>query len=150
MDTVSKRKNPTEYLLCSMYKNVKIESENIVSLLPKVEDRFLAGEMTASLQGYMILSRSVEDMMLERGMEPFPPGVLSKIGARAGAFINTVMSAGTSKIARLCRGESRQSAQRLEHICEALSTKCDARVVGVCREIIEKERQNCERMEAFI
>ena len=150
MDTVSKRKDPTEYLLCSMYRNVKMESENIVSLLPKVENRFLAREMTASLQGYMDLSKSIEDMMHERGMEPSPAGSLSKIGARAGAFINTIMNTGTAKIARLCRGESRLSAQRLEHICEEISPRCDARVVGVCRELIERERQNCERMEAFL
>ena len=150
MDIVSKRKDPTEYLLCSMYRNVKMESENIVSLLPKVEDRLLAVEMTKSLQGYMDLSRSVENMMHARGIEPSPAGALSKIGARAGAFINTIMNTKTSKIARLCRGESRLSAQRLENICEVVSPRCDARVVGVCREIIEKERQNCERMEAFI
>ena len=150
METVSRGKNATELLLSVMYRNVKMESENIVSLLPKVCDKFLAREMTNNLHSYMDLSRSIEDMMHERGMEPTPPGALSKIGARAGAFINTVMNSGTSHIARLCVSEARASAQRLERACEELSHRCDARVIGICRTVIEKERQNSEKMEVFI
>lgn len=150
MEAVSKGQDATQLLLSVTYRNVKTECEGIVSLLPKVCDKFLAREMTNSLYSYMDLSRQVEDMMHERGMEPTPPGTLSKIGARAGAFINTVMNSGTSHIARLCIKESRWAAQRLERAFNALSHRCDARVAGVCREIIEKERQSCERMEAFI
>ncbi len=83
-------------------------------------------------------------------MEPSPPGALSKIGAKAGAFINTIMNSSPSHIARLCSSEMRASADRLETVCEEVSCGCDAHVCGVCREIIEKERQNSEKMEAFV
>ncbi|MBE6587375.1 MAG: hypothetical protein E7647_03055 [Ruminococcaceae bacterium] len=150
MDILLRGKDPTEHLLCSMYRSVKMGSENIVSLLPKVEDKFLKSEMTSGLNGYMDFSKSIENMMHERGVEPSEPSALSKIGARAGAFINTVMNSSTSRVAKVCALEMRSSADRLESTCNEVSQSCDAHVVSICRKIIEKERQNSEKMEAFL
>jgi len=140
----------TGALLCRMYKSVKMESESIVSLMPKVKDRFLITELTASLEGNFAFAKDIEGMMHERGIEPTSPGILTKIGARAGIIANTLIDPSPSHIARLCMGEAEEGARRLERDMQSSSDTCDARMLGYCQRVIEKKRQNAERMEAFL
>ncbi len=150
METGFGGRDPTEYLLDGMYKNVKMGSENIVSVLPKVRDRFMISEMTRFLEEYSAFSKDLENMMHERGIEPLPPGFLTKIGAKAGVSINTVIDTAPSRIAQMYISKTKNSIKRLERMREEVTGRCDAQVLGICENIIEKERINSMKMEAFL
>ena len=85
-----------------------------------------------------------------RGMEPEPPGFLSKMGAKAGITINTAIDSTVPRIAEICIGRAKNSARRLERMCSEVEGECDAHVMCVCKDLIEKERIGVEKMEAFL
>ncbi|MBQ2729995.1 MAG: hypothetical protein IJF69_04395 [Clostridia bacterium] len=150
MNTGTWGKDPTEYLLDGMYKSVKMGSENIVSVLAKVQDRFMISELTANLEAYSGYAKNLEAMMHERGIEPEPPGFLSKIGARAGMALNTVTDARPSRIAEIYMARTGNTVRRLEQMRDEVMGRCDAKVLSLCGEIIDKERLNSAKMEAFL
>ena len=150
MKKQEKKDEATEYLLCGMYKNVKIGCENIVSLMPKVTDPFLKRELTQGFEGYSDCAAHLEDMMRERGLEPEEPGMISKIGAKAGIILSMALSPGSRSAARRYIIDTREGARRLDRMCEEVMGLCDARVLGYCNSLIEKERQSAAKMEAFL
>jgi hypothetical protein len=54
MNTVKEKteKNATQELLCELYKNVKMGSDSIINIMPKVNGKELRQEMTAELNRY--------------------------------------------------------------------------------------------------
>lgn len=150
MESTFKERGATEYLLDGMYKNVKMASENIVCLMPKVKDRFMTTDMTRFLEEYSEFSKNIENMMHERGFEPKEPGFLSKMGAAAGVSFNTVIESSPSRIARVYIGKTQSSIKRLERLRDEAGGVCDSAALSVCRSIIEKERLNTQKMEAYL
>lgn len=150
MEKEIRNRDPNRYFLEGMYKNVKISSERTVSVLPKVGNRGMISDMTASLMELSDAARVLEVMMHERGIEPSPPGFLSKIGAAAGMGLGTLMDRSEKNIARLCTASSENSIKRLSTMCEDVGKLCDGEMTRLCTDIMEKERKNCERMEAYL
>ena len=54
MEAEMETKNSTADLLDRMYKNVKMGSDSIINLMPKVRDEALRTEMTKAHQGYKV------------------------------------------------------------------------------------------------
>lgn len=150
MEKEIRYKDPNRYFLEGMYKNVKISSERTVSVLPKVENRAMISDMTASLMALSGFASKIEVMMHERGIEPSPPGFLSKIGAAAGMGLGTLVDRSEKNIARLCSAASLNNIKRLSAMCDDMAGRCDSAMTALCDDIVAGERINCERMEAYL
>ena len=75
-----------EKLLSEMYKNVKMGQENIASVIPKVDDKFMLRVLTARLEQFGAYSQKISDMMHEHGWEPKEPSTAAKLGEEGFIF----------------------------------------------------------------
>ena len=71
-------KNSTADLLDRMYKNVKMGSDSIINLMPKVSDEALRTEMTKELSELENYSARIGDMLHSEGRKPKEENIVTK------------------------------------------------------------------------
>ena len=77
----------TNILLSEMYRNVKTGSAGIVSVLPKVDDRFMIRELARDLERCESYTRSVGNMIHSRGGELRELPASARLRLRAGRLL---------------------------------------------------------------
>ena len=138
-----------EKLLSEMYKNVKMGQENIASVIPKVDDKFMLRVLTARLEQVGAYSQKISDIMHERGWEPKEPGTAAKLGAKAGIAVNTLTDSTPSHIAEMFIKGSKMGITKLEDARRS-TADCGESTIRLCDDIIENERRDRQKMEKFL
>lgn len=105
METVEKTKpdmRPEEAdLYCEIYRNVKMASESILSLMPKVENGDLKSELTRQLAQYEEFALDVRRAMTGLGDVPKEESFLTKFSAKMGIAMNTMIDASVSHLSEM-------------------------------------------------
>lgn len=138
-----------EKLLSEMYKNVKMGQENIASVIPKVDDKFMLRVLTARLEQFGAYSQKISDMMHEHGWEPKEPSAAAKLGAKAGIAVNTLTDSTPSHIAEMFIKGSEMGITKLEDARRS-TADCSEGTIRLCDDIIENERRDRQKMEKFL
>lgn len=138
-----------EKLLSEMYKNVKMGQENIASVIPKVDDKFMLRVLTARLEQFGAYSQKISDMMHERGWEPKEPSAAAKLGAKAGIAVNTLTDSTPSHIAEMFIKGFEMGITKLEDARRS-TVDCGESTIRLCDDIIENERRDRQKMEKFL
>lgn len=138
-----------EKLLSEMYKNVKMGQENIASVIPKVDDKFMLRVLTARLEQFGAYSQKISDMMHEHGWEPQEPSAAAKLGAKAGIAVNTLTDSTPSHIAEMFIKGSEMGITKLED-ARRNTVDCGESTIRLCDDIIENERCDRQKMEKFL
>lgn len=138
-----------EKLLSEMYKNVKMGQENIASVIPKVDDKFMLRVLTARLEQFGAYSQKISDMMHEHGWEPKEPSAAAKLGAKAGIAVNTLTDSAPSHIAEMFIKGSKMGITKLEDARRS-TVDCGESTIRLCDDIIENERRDRQKMEKFL
>ena len=138
-----------EKLLSEMYKNVKMGQENIASVIPKVDDKFMLRVLTARLEQFSAYSQKISDMMHEHGWEPKEPSAAAKLGAKAGIAVNTLTDSTPSHIAEMFIKGSEMGITKLEDARRG-TVDCGESTIRLCDDIIENERRDRQKMEKFL
>lgn len=138
-----------EKLLSEMYKNVKMGQENIASVIPKVDDKFMLRVLTARLEQFGAYSQKISDMMHEHGWEPKEPSAAAKLGAKAGIAVNTLTDSTPSHIAEMFIKGSKMGITKLEDARRS-TVDCGESTIRLCDDIIENERRDRQKMEKFL
>ena len=60
-------KTPTADLLTRLFKNVRMGSESLLALMPKVQDVKLKSDLTLQLNGYEDFSEKINHMLTKNG-----------------------------------------------------------------------------------
>ena len=77
-------KNNDAELLQDIYSNVKMGSESIINLLPKIKDDDMKTLMTTQLDQYEKYAQQVKNQLVAQGIEPKEANPVSKISAKIG------------------------------------------------------------------
>ena len=88
-------------LLCDVYRNATMGGESIVTLLPKVTDEALRSELTAQLSRYRDFAKEAEDKLSAMGESPEEERPISRLMAKMGITMNTVIDKTSSHIAQM-------------------------------------------------
>ena len=134
----------TNILLSEMYRNVKTGSAGIVSVLPKVDDRFMIRELARDLERCESYTRSVGDMIHSRGGELRELPASARLRLRAGIAFNSAVDSSDRNLAGIYITGAKSSVQREAEVC------CDANVLLLCSDIIESEKMSISKMEEFL
>ena len=140
----------TNILLSEMYRNVKTGSAGIVSVLPKVDDRFMIRELARDLERCESYTRSVGDMIHSRGGELRELPASARLRLRAGIAFNSAVDSSDKNLAGIYITGAKSSVQRLERARREAEVCCDANVLRLCSDIIESERMSISKMEEFL
>ena len=144
----TKNTNNTVELLDSMYKNVKMGSDSIINLMPKVKDESLRTEMTAELAKFEDYSSKIGNMLHEEGVKPKEENPVTKIASKVGVTMNTMIDSTPSHIAQMMmEGYTMGIADMTKDIRQYENTMASERSLKLARDIVSFEEDCFEKIK---
>ena len=153
MNTVKEKteKNATQELLCELYKNVKMGSDSIINIMPKVNGKELRQEMTAELNRYEEFAKEIAKELHASGEEAKEDNILAKLGAKVGMAMNTMMDSTDSHIAQMMiEGATMGITENTKLIHEYENKNCSERSLKLARQTVEFMEDSVERMKNYL
>lgn len=135
-------------LLGEMYRNVTMGSENLASVVSKISEKSMLTGVTAQLEGYADFTRRTEKLMQEQSMTPKKPSKMKKLMARGGIMMGTMFDSSDGHIADMIIKGTQMGADELEVSLITLDS-ADSAAKSLCREIVDFERGQAEKMRQF-
>ncbi len=145
------QKTQTGAMLEEIYKNAKMGAEALLSLLPKVADSGLRRDMTAQLDGYEGYAKQAEQYLCEQGREAKDAGLWQKMSTKVGINVNTLMDSDTSHIAEMViEGSNMNITESVKLLREYENCRVSERALRLCRDVIDFEQKNVEKMQNYL
>ena len=141
----------TAALLEGIYQNAKMGSSALLSLLPKVADSGLRRDLTAQLDGYEGYAKRAEEYLCEQGKEAREASLWQKMTTKVGINVNTLMDSDTSHIAEMViEGSNMNITDSVKLLREHENCRVSEKALRLCREMIDFEQRNVERMQEYL
>ena len=141
----------TEALLSELYKNIKMGSDSITNLMSKVSGRELRAEMTAELNRYEEFASEIAKELYETGETPREDGFLTKLGAKMGMAMNTMMDDSDSHIAQMMIEGATMGITENTKLIRAYENKsCSERSLALARKTVRFMEDSIERMKRYL
>lgn len=138
-------------LLQDIYSNVKMGSESIINLLPKIKNDDMKLFMTNQLDQYERYAQNVKDQLVSQGVEPKEPNPMSKLGAKIGMEMKSMQDSTTSHMAEMMVQGSTMDVTDLLQKANAYEDYPECRnSVKLAKEIVAFEEKNIEKMKEFL
>lgn len=144
-----KREVTEEYFLSEIYKNVKMGADSIINLLPSVKDDNLRSMMTMQLDGYEKYAARAAKALEERGIKAKEENLFTRVSARMGMAINTMIDSTTGHIAEMMIGGSNMGITDMTKLlngCEPGATEA----MRLAREVVAFEEHNLELLKRYL
>ena len=143
-------KENTKALLSAIHKNVTLGCDNIAAVVPMINDKFLMTNVTGQLEHYAELKSRTESAMEMYGVRPQKLSMYEKVKTRAGVMAGTVFDSCDAHIAQMIERGTRRGADELERtMLEAGQGECDEASLRLCRNVIDFERREADRVRDF-
>ena len=91
----------TADVLTAVYKNVKMASDSILTLMPKVKDENLKSDMTVQLSAFDAFASRAAKLLGEEGAKPEEENIVTKLSAKWGSMLNTMRDSTSTHIAEM-------------------------------------------------
>ncbi|MBR4296322.1 MAG: hypothetical protein IKT56_05770 [Clostridia bacterium] len=141
----------TPELLCYIYKNVKMGSDAIIDLLPKVDDSSFRSALTNQLSGYEKIADEAEKQLTPLGIKPKEEPVMKRAMAKLGITMNTMTDASVGHMAEmLIKGSTMGITDMTKYVREFEGQGCPEQALKLGRELITFEQENVEKMKTFL
>jgi len=141
----------TADLLQAVYKNVKMASDSILNLMPKVEDKQLKSDMTVQLSAYEAFASRTAKLLAEEGVKPEEEGTITKMAAKWGSMMNTLRDSTSSHIAEMMvEGATMGVNDMLKQIRESENTTVSESALRLARDVCRFEEKTVEEMRDYL
>ncbi len=143
--------NKTAELYAFIYKNVNMGAQSINDLLPKVKDEELKTELTVWLSKYEEYARIASNEMYEFNVEAKKEDIFTKMSAKVGIKMNTMIDSTSSHIAQMMmEGCTMGITDLTKMVNEYENTDCAYGALSLAKEIITFEEQNLQNMKKYL
>ena len=147
----NEQKMQTTMMLEELYKNAKMGAEALLSMLPKVADSNMRRDLTAQLDGYEGYAKQAEQHLCEQGKEAKDAGVWQKMTAKVGIGVNTLMDSDTSHLAEMViEGSNMNITASVKLLREYENCRVSEKALRLCRDMIDFEQRNVDRMQNYL
>ena len=107
--------------------------------------------MTAQLDGYEGYAKQAEQYLCEQGREAKDAGLWQKMSTKVGINVNTLMDSDTSHIAEMViEGSNMNITDSVKLLREYENCHVSEKSLRLCREMIEFEQGNVQRMQSYL
>ena len=145
------QRNKDAELLQDIYSNVKMGSESILTLLPKIRNDDMKAMMTSQLNQYEKYAQNVKKMLVEQGVQPKEASPVSKLGAKIGMEMKSMQDSTTSHMAQMMVQGSTMDVTDLLQKVSAYENYPECREsVRLAKQIVDFEEKNIEKMKEFL
>lgn len=146
-----KKETSEEYFLSQIYKNVKMGADSIINLLPSVKDDSLRSMMTMQLDGYEKYAARAAKALEERGMVAKEENIFTRVSARMGMAINTMIDSTTGHIAEMMiQGSNMGITDMTKLLNEHAAGGSCVDAVRLAREVVAFEEHNLEMLKRYL
>lgn len=144
-------KNKDAELLQDIYSNVKMGSESIINLLPKIKNDDMKMFMTSQLDQYEKYAQEVKKQLVAQGIEPKEPNPVSKLGAKIGMEMKSMQDSTASHMAEMMvQGSTMDVTDLLQKVSVYENCPECKNSVSLAKEIVKFEEKNIEKMKEFL
>ena len=138
-------------MLEQLYKNVKMGSDSIVKLLPKVSDGKFKTDLTDQLNGYESFAAKAKSRLKDMGAEAKEENPMVKLWSSVGMAMNTLIDSTDSHIATLvAEGSTMGITDSIKLLRDYENKRVSEEALGFAREVIKFEEHNLEVAKSFI
>lgn len=144
-------RNKNAEFLQDIYSNVKMGSDSIINLLPKIKNDDMKTMMTSQLNQYEKYAQNVKDKLVAQGIQPKEVNPVSKLGAKIGMEMKSMQDSTTSHMAEMMVQGSTMDVTDLLQKVSAYESYPECRdSVRLAKEIVDFEERNIEKMKKFL
>jgi len=150
-ETVQQNKKKTAEVLQSIYKNVKMASDSILNLMPKVKDAKLKSDLTVELSAFDAFASRTAKLLAEEGVKPEEEGIISKTMAKWGTMMDTMRDSTSTHLAEMMvEGATMGVNDMLRILREAENSNASEKALRLARDVCEFEEKVVEDMKAYL
>ena len=129
-----------------IYRNVRMASESILDLMPRVRSEKLKGELTAELEAYEGLASRAAALVKEAGGTPDDGSAWARMGAKWGILMNVAKDATEEHLVQMMiEGTTMGVGELLRWIRAAEGTE-----IPVSEEAIDLAKETCHYEEKTV
>lgn len=88
-------------VLNAVFKNVKMASDSILNLMPKVQSQQLKSDLTVQLSTYEAFASRATKLLGKEGIKPQEENWMTRMGAKWGTVMNTMKDSTTSHLVEM-------------------------------------------------
>ena len=142
----------TATLLKAVYKNVRMASDSILNLMPKVRDERLKNDMTVQLSAFDAFASRAAKLLGEEGVKPEEEGMMTRMSAKMGAMMNTMRDSTSTHLAEmLVEGATMGVNDMLKQMREAENSSAGESALRLARDVCAYEEKIVRDMrEAYL
>ena len=149
--TETVQKLTTAQVLTAVYKNVKMASDSILDLMPKVKDEKLKSDMTVQLSVLEAFASRAAKHLAEEGVKPEEEGVLTKLSAKWGTMMNTMRDSTTSHLAEMMvEGATMGVNDMMRVLREAENSTVSESALRLTRDVCAFEEKMVQDMREYL
>lgn len=144
-------KSKTADLLQAVYKNVKMASDSILNLMPKIKDEKLKSDMTVQLSAFEAFASRAAKELAEEGVKPEEEGLMTKMSAKMGTVMNTMRDSTTSHLAAMMiEGATMGVNDMIRQLRESENSNASESAMRLARDVCEYEQKIIEEMKSYL
>lgn len=151
--TITQNKQTTAQLLDLLFKHIKMSSQTLLAMLPRVESEQakFKSELTLILNDYESLVHRISSAKGEIGEQAEDASLMTKITARVTTAMATLMDNSISHMAQLLIEEcTKNMTDTVRSIREFENSTASESSLTLAREVVALEEKNVERLKAYL
>lgn len=141
----------TADLLNEVYKNVRMASESIMDLMPKVRSERFKSDLTVQLSTYEGYASRAAELLAEEGAKPNDGSAWAKLGAKWGIMMNTAKDPTTEhQVQMMIEGTTMGVGELLRWIREAEKQQVSESALRLAREVCDYQEKTVEALKEYL
>ena len=138
-------------MLNELYKNVDMSKESLLDVLPKIKSSEFSSEITSQLEEYSRFEKSLVVLIKAECAEPKPQGVVSKMSAKLGIEMKTMMDPADERIAKMViEGTTMGITDTIRLVRDYENSNCSEKALTLARELVSFQEKCVERTKKFL
>ena len=140
-----------EFFLGEIYKNAKMGADSIINLLPHIKDDSLRSIVTMQLDGYEKYAARASAALSARGLQAKEENIITRLCAKAGVAMNSMMDSTTGHIAEMMiEGSNMGITDMTKLLNEHEGRRGSGEAVRLAREVVGFEEHNVELLRRYL
>jgi hypothetical protein len=146
-----KSKYHAEELMQAVYKNAKMGSDAVTTVIGKTKDARMREELTCQLESYYSFETAAKNKLLEMSADTKEPGILAKIPADLSIKMSTMMDSSNSKIAEIMIGGYNMGLLDLQKsINQAKAEGVPEDIMNIAESVVAFDEGSIEKMKNYL
>ena len=144
-------KSCTATVLNELFKNVDMSKESLLDVLPKIKSAEFSSEITSQLEEYSRFEKALVVLIKAECAEPKAQGVVSKMSAKIGIEMKTMMDPADERIAKMViEGTTMGITDTIRLVRDYENSNCSEEALTLARELVSFQEKCVENTKKFL